>query len=372
MRRPKPFTCDDPWQMVLPGMDDLSAEPPAPPERPQPPGGFGVGFGAGGNAGVGAGVPPLAPGPVGTVGAVGAGGDSTNAVSGVSGTAPAHGHPGLAPRSAAGAAAGAPMGAAARACEPCVPVYAHPRAKREIVLGEVRVAYEFARARRRSIGMTVGPEGLSVRAPKWVSLTEIEAALVEKSAWIRAKLVEQRERVRRQEASRTRWGDGATFPFLGDTVIVVLDARVDGACLRTDEHTLPGVSRHTLHVGLPQGADAAQVRDVVQSWLQRQALRIFRERCDHFAVRLGVRMTRLSLSNAQTRWGSAAADGSIRLNWRLVHFSMSTIDYVVAHELAHLREMNHSARFWDVVRSVIPDPQRERGRLKDEHLPSFD
>jgi predicted metal-dependent hydrolase len=251
-------------------------------------------------------------------------------------------------------------------------VFAHPRAKREIVLGEVRVAYEFARARRRSIGMTVGPEGLSVRAPKWVSLAEVEAALVEKSAWIRAKLVEQRERVRRQEASRTRWGDGATFPFLGDTVIVVLDSRVDGACLRGDAQTLPGVSRHTLHVGLPQGADAAQVRDVVQSWLQRQALRIFRERCDHFAARLGVHMTRLSLSNAQTRWGSAAADGSIRLNWRLVHFSMSTIDYVVAHELAHLREMNHSPRFWDVVRSVIPDPQRERGRLKDEHLPSFD
>ena len=95
-----------------------------------------------------------------------------------------------------------------------------------------------------------------------------------------------------------------------------------------------------------------QIRDAVQSWFQRQAKRIFEERCRHFAARLGVRMTRLSLSSAATRWGSAGADGAIRLHWRLVHFALPTIDYVVAHELAHLREMNHSAAFWDVVRSV--------------------
>lgn len=251
-------------------------------------------------------------------------------------------------------------------------VFLHPRAQRHIVLGQVRVAYEFARARRRSIGMVVGPDGLSVRAPSWVTLSEVEAALQEKSAWIQAKLVEQHDRARRQAAARTVWQDGASFPFLGETVIVVLDARVAGAQLRSDDQTLPGVTKLTLHVGLPQSAQATQVRDAVQAWLQRQAHRIFHERCEHFAARLGVNMTRLSLSNAQTRWGSAAADGSIRLNWRLVHFSMSTIDYVVAHELAHLREMNHSPRFWDVVKSVIPDPQHERGRLRDDHLPTFD
>ena len=91
-----------------------------------------------------------------------------------------------------------------------------------------------------------------------------------------------------------------------------------------------------------------------------------------FTERLGVRYTRLSLSSAQTRWGSASADGSIRLNWRLIHFALHTIDYVVAHELAHLREMNHSPRFWDVVRSVLPDYERARGVLKDDVLPVFD
>ena len=121
--------------------------------------------------------------------------------------------------------------------------------------------------------------------------------------------------------------------------------------------------RLTLHVGLPQSAEPEQIRDVVQSWLQRQARRVFEERCAHFAPRLRVRVKRLALSSAHTRWGSANANGSMRLNWRLIHFALPIIDYVVAHELAHLRVMNHSPKFWDVVRSVVPDYEGARGML---------
>ncbi len=134
----------------------------------------------------------------------------------------------------------------------------------------------------------------------------------------------------------------------------------------------PACRRLTLHVGLPQSAGAEQIRDAVQSWLQRQAKRVFEERCAHFAPRLGVRVKRLGLSSAQTRWGSANANGSVRLNWRLIHFGLPVIDYVVAHELAHLRVMNHSPRFWDVVRSVMPDYEGARGMLSDDALPVFD
>src|ERR1043165_1296771 len=80
----------------------------------------------------------------------------------------------------------------------------------------------------------------------------------------------------------------------------------------------------------------------------------------------------LRLSSAQTRWGSASADGMIRLNWRLIHFSPALIDYVVAHELAHLKEMNHSPRFWAVVRSVFPEYELARDRLKQAVLPLMD
>ena len=250
--------------------------------------------------------------------------------------------------------------------------FRHPRASREARLNGHIVAYAFRRARRRSIGFIVGTEGLVVSAPRWVGRGEVDAALQEKARWILAKLQEQDERARRLASARVDWRDGTTIPFLGETVIVVLDTRSTGAILRTAEDTLPGVPRLTLHVGLPQGAAPEQIRDAVQSWLQRQAKRIFDERCRHFAAQLGVRMTRLSLSSASTRWGSAGADGAIRLHWRLVHFAMPTIDYVVAHELAHLREMNHSAAFWEVVRSVIPDYERARGTLRDDALPVLD
>lgn len=256
-------------------------------------------------------------------------------------------------------------------------VFRHPLADREIRFHEHVVGYALKRARRRSIGFIVGIEGLSVNAPKWVGLNDIEAALHEKSRWILKKLQEQQERAQRMQSAKVEWRDGTSIPFLGETVIVVLDARATGAVLSTGASpastaALPGVPRLTLHVGLPHTAAPEQIRDAVQSWLQRQARRVFEERCAHFAQQLKVRVTKLSLSSAQTRWGSASADGSIRLNWRLIHFAMASIDYVVAHELAHLRHMDHSPRFWDVVRSVLPDYAQARGSLKDGLVPLLD
>jgi predicted metal-dependent hydrolase len=166
------------------------------------------------------------------------------------------------------------------------------------------------------------------------------------------------------------------LPFLGETAVVVLDPHVGsvpgGALLDASDAAPSGDRRHALRIGLPLSATPVQIRAAVQSWLQRQARRVFEERCRLYAGRLGVRMTRLALSSAQTRWGSANASGAIRLNWRLIHFALPTIDYVVAHELAHLREMNHSPRFWDVVRSVLPDYEQARGALKHDALPVFE
>ena len=271
-----------------------------------------------------------------------------------------------------GAAAALPAGPGR--LEPAV--FRHPHADREIRLNQHLVSYALKRARRGSIGFIVGMEGLSVNAPRWVGIGDIETALKEKASWILRKLHEQHDRARRLQAAKVDWRDGTLIPFLGDNVIIVLDHRTTGAVLNTGgdavQGQIAGVARLTLHVGLPQSAAPEQIRDAVQSWLQRQARRIFEDRCRHFAQQLGVRYTRLALSSAQTRWGSASADGSIRLNWRLVHFAMPTIDYVVTHELAHLREMNHSPRFWDVVRSVLPDFERARGSLKDDVLPVFD
>jgi predicted metal-dependent hydrolase len=266
--------------------------------------------------------------------------------------------------------------------------FRHPRATRETVLDGILVAYEFRRGKRKTIGFSAGAEGLTVSAPKWVPLYEIDKAVLEKSGWILAKLQETRARHERMESARIEWKDGTTLPLLGDQVVVVIDPRHAfggvGAELKTRapevllqgagdaaNGTLPGVAQLTLHVGLPQNASPEQIRDAVQAWLMRQAKRIFIERLNHFAPQLGVQWHKLSLSSAGTRWGSASADGSIRLNWRLVHFRQSVIDYVVVHELSHLRVMDHSPRFWDTVRTIVPDYAELRGQLKDEAIPRW-
>ena len=250
--------------------------------------------------------------------------------------------------------------------------FRHPDANREVLLGKVLVAYEFRRAKRKNIGFAVGPEGLVVSAPRWVPQSEVDRAVREKTRWIVGKLEAAQERKDRLEAARIEWKDGATFPYLGESVIVVLDPRHDaGGVLNTQGEALPGMPRHTLHLGLPQAAQPAQIRDAVQAWLMRQAKRLFAERLDHYAPQLKVQWRKLTLSSAGTLWGTAHSDGSIRLNWRLVHFGLPVIDYVVAHELSHLRVMDHSPRFWETVKTVVPNYSELRARLKDEAVPAW-
>ena len=250
--------------------------------------------------------------------------------------------------------------------------YAHPKANREVRLDGAVVAYAFARGKRRTIGFMVGPDGLSVRAPRWTPLYEVDAALQEKADWILRKLAEVRERQTRQQETQVVWRDGAEFPYLGQPVRIALDAGHDfaakGAQLNAEADSL-GI--RSLRVALPQTATPEQIRDAVQAWLMRQAKALFVQRLEYFAPQLQVRWAKLSLSNAGTRWGSAKSDGSIRLNWRLIHFRLPVIDYVVAHELSHLRVMDHSPRFWDTVRSVVPDYAELRGSLKDPAIPTW-
>ena len=273
----------------------------------------------------------------------------------------------------------APKTIVSRPAAPAVPLpsllspaeFRHPQANRELLLGDAVVAYALQRARRRSIGFTVGADGLSVRAPSWVTLGAVDSALREKSDWILRKLAEARERQQRMEGGRIVWADGAVLPYLGEPLTVVLDPS-HGFAGKGGALVVAAGQGDSLHIGLPHSASPAQIRDAVQAWLMRDARRHFTERLDHFAPLLGVRWASLRLSSANTRWGSAKADGSIRLNWRLVHYRPAVIDYVVAHELAHLQVMDHSPRFWNTVATVVPDYAELRNHLREEPAPLLD
>ena len=248
--------------------------------------------------------------------------------------------------------------------------FAHPRASRRIALATCDVAYAFRRAKRRTIGMVIGPDGLEVSAPRWVTVGEIESTLHEKAEWIVRKLVEMQEHQRRLGEARIQWRDGVVLRYLGASLQVVLDS---SAALKKNSAQLETLGSESaasfvLRIGLPITASPEQIRDATQAWLMRRAKELFAERLDYFAPRLGVAWKRLSLSSASTRWGTASADGAIRLNWRLIHHKLDVIDYVVAHELSHLKVMDHSPQFWETVKSVMPDYPERRRVLRDEPL----
>jgi predicted metal-dependent hydrolase len=239
-----------------------------------------------------------------------------------------------------------------------------PAGHRRLRLDDHTLDYRLLRSKRRTIGFLIDDEGLRVTAPRWVTVAEIELAITEKRVWIFKKINEQRERSVRRLQPPMEWRDGARLPYLGaDIVVRIADAANTG--IRFDEQT------RELHVSLPASATEQQLKDRVQGWLQAEAKRVFAERLDIYASKLGVTFKGFALSSASTQWGSCTADGRIRLNWRLMHFALSNIDYVVAHELSHLREMNHGPQFWATVQSLLPEFETARKTLRDHELASL-
>lgn len=233
---------------------------------------------------------------------------------------------------------------------------------RRLTLNGRTLEYGLKRSARRTIGFTIDGNGLVITAPRWVTLADIESAIAGKERWIFAKLAEWQTRTEQRALPRIEWRDGAHIPYLGKPVRISLNAPHGALTFDTEQAALS--------LALPAHADAQQIKDRVQGWLQNEAKRLFGERLAVYAQKLGVGFKGYALSSAATRWGSCSSDGRIRLNWRLIHFPLSIIDYVVAHELAHLREMNHSPRFWETVESIFPEFREARHTLK-HHPPEL-
>jgi predicted metal-dependent hydrolase len=234
--------------------------------------------------------------------------------------------------------------------------------ERTLQLGARLLQYKLKRSARRTIGFSIDGNGLSVTAPRWVTLADIETAIGEKQKWIFAKLAEWQSRAEQRALPRIVWEDGASLPFIGKPIRIALESASGALEFNADTAVLA--------IGLPAHAQAEQIKDRVQGWLQNEAKRLFVERLDHYAARLEVSYTECALSSAATRWGSCSSEGKIRLNWRLIHFPLTIIDYVVAHELSHLREMNHSPRFWETVETVFPEFREARQTLR-QHPPEL-
>lgn len=248
--------------------------------------------------------------------------------------------------------------------------WVHAQANRRIALPGATVAYLLQRSRRRSLGFSIGDDGLTVRAPRGLSLAQIEQALRRKSDWIQAKLAAAAQRQRQLQRNRIQWQDGARIPYLGRHLVLQVGRSAATAQPRVHAaHDAAG--KGALELQVPPDAEAQLLATLTQRWLREQARAFYSARLNHFAPGLGVHWQRLRLSSARARWGSASARGTISLHWRLIQLAPEVIDYVVVHELAHLLEMNHSARFWAHVARVLPDYAERRAALRAIELPPW-
>jgi hypothetical protein len=224
-------------------------------------------------------------------------------------------------------------------------------------LGGRCIEYRFRRRRRRTIGISIDASGLSVAAPMRAPWREIEAFLHHKERWIVRKLDEW---ARLPRPALVRGHSGESLPLFGAPITLEVQTGRRGV------HHHP--ERLLVSAPSPQ-----RVAKVLIGWLKTQALHALAPRAAHFAARLQVAPPRVGLSNARTQWGVCTEDGAVRLSWRLVHIEPALADYVVAHEIAHLVELNHSPRFYRLLATLYPGwPEaRERLELAGAALPIF-
>ena len=218
--------------------------------------------------------------------------------------------------------------------------------ERQIELEGEAVAYRLIRSRRRSIGIEIASGGALVRAPHWARVGDIHAFMLDNSKWIRTKL--HTWRTARAAVRPEDWRDGGTVRYQGQD----LRLSVFGSRKRTAFHDL-----FDLRIGIPKPS-AERICEAVEEWLKARAEETFLPRVEMYCERLDLRVPTVKLSNSRTQWGSCeqhrAGRSLIRLQWRLVQLAPDLADYIIAHEVCHLREMNHSPKFWATVLSVYP------------------
>ena len=221
--------------------------------------------------------------------------------------------------------------------------------QRAVLLEGRHIAYTLKRsAKRRSIGLRIDDRGLTVSMPLRAAESWLNEVLQDRASWVVDKLDGWQARA----PAALCWMDGEIIPYLGDILT-----------LRVGQFSRP-VQCFGDELRVRDEGSAARIEQRVLAWYRQQALPLFAARAVHYAPMLDVKPESVKLTTAKTRWGSCTSSGAVRLNVQLIKLPHYLIDYVVVHELAHLREMNHSAAFWRVVASACPDYAKFRAELK--------
>ena len=223
--------------------------------------------------------------------------------------------------------------------------------------GGTRLKYAIHRSarRRKTVAVTVDQAGsILVVAPERLAVARLDAIVVRKAGWI----------VRRLRRTEDHNPPPAPREFVSGESVLYL-GRHYRLKVRPDETGPARLRGGWLHVPAPAGAQqAARVRTAMIAWFRRHAAVRLPERAEAWRTKAGVAPPRVVIADQRKRWGSCDHRGTIRLNWRIVQAPMRLVDYVVVHELVHLRHRGHGRDYWQAVGRVMPDYERRREDLR--------
>lgn len=232
------------------------------------------------------------------------------------------------------------------------PLHAPPDSTPSIELDGHLITYTLQRTRRRrTMALVIDERGLRVAAPPHAPQRAIDDLLRGHAAWVIRKVHDWQLK----RPPPRSWTAGESLMLFGAPVTLEARAGIGRPQLEGDRLLCD-----------PRAIASATIEHQVRAWLKQQALPFFIRRCADYSAQLQLPAPEVRLSNARTRWGSCHAGGRIRMNWRLVQMPAAWIDYVAAHEVAHLRQMNHSPAFWHTVSTLVADFAERRAALRRE------
>ena len=210
---------------------------------------------------------------------------------------------------------------------------------------------QLIRSKRKTIAILIQRDGkVIVRAPLKTSERVINAFVESKSAWISAKKALAQQRV---SNPIRQFINGEKLPLLGKQITLRL----------VEDHTQRTALTFQNEFLLTKKAQT-QAAGIFEKWYKAYAAQIITERVKFQAAQFGFHYEKIRISSARTRWGSCSSRGTLSFTWRLVMAPLEVVDYVVIHELAHLKIKNHSAVFWTEVGRMMPAYQSRRDWLK--------
>jgi predicted metal-dependent hydrolase len=232
--------------------------------------------------------------------------------------------------------------------------------KCSVKIRDNKIDYTVVKTKRKTIGITIDMNGeVKVSAPLHISEKQIEETIQKKANWIIKKLDEVRKmnlKVVYKEFVR-----GEKFLYLGkEYTLEIVEEDLSKVEIYMQDDTI------SVHIAreLPEEIRKQVIKEILIEWYRQRFAEIVKERIEKYSTQLKVVPCKVVIKDQKTRWGSCSSKGNININWRLVMVPIDIIDYVVVHELCHLKIMNHSRDFWNLVESIVPDYRGKREWLK--------